>query len=192
MHPKLQLFVDEFEKHLKSTHRWNAFIRIAAELFSLERSVFIAETGSMRALGNWGGDGQSTLLWNFIAKHTNGCAFSIDSNPGAFEMVKTHCKNVIPFCDDSITMLTDLAGLVENLDLLYLDSMDYQGETALSELHHAGELAACYSKLKSGCLIAVDDCHTDDQGKHFLVKTFFDRMNIEPIVKSYITVWEKP
>lgn len=192
MHEKLKLFIDEFESKLKGTRRWDAFTYIAAHLFSLERSIFIVETGSMRNPGNWAGDGQSTMLWDFIAKYTNGSVFSIDTDPGAFELVRTHCPNVIPFLGDSIEMLSTFSDNLNVTDLLYLDSLDYKDETALSELHHVGELAASYPKLKSGCLIAVDDCQSDSLGKHFLVKMFFERMNIRPIQSGYITLWKKP
>lgn len=185
-------FVNQFDPVLKKSVRWPSFLRIALELFSLNRPVFIGETGSLRLLGNWHGDGQSTFLWDFIAKATLGHAFSVDSNIGAFELVKSHCPHVTPFCDDSIQLLASLDGVIESFDLLYLDSMDYNNQTALSELHHAGELAVCYPKLKSGCLIAVDDCHEPDRGKHVLIKTFFDRFGIPPLIEGYVTVWRKP
>lgn len=83
---------------------------------------------------------------------------------------------------------------MKNCALLYLDSMDLYGaphEMAQSALHHAGELAACYSRLPSGCLIAVDDCK-EPIGKHTIVKAFFDAAGIKPEFSGYITIWRKP
>lgn len=185
-------FTHKFARHLGGTKRWDAFLRIASELFNFHRPVTIGETGSLRILDNWEGDGQSTRLWDFIAKYTNGRAYSIDKSQETHLLVGLNCPNVVSFCDDSLMILPSLEHLVKNFDLLYLDSMDYEPPFALSEIHHAGELAFCYPRLKSGCLIAVDDCHSDFQGKHVFVKAFFDRMGIAPLLKSYITIWKKP
>jgi hypothetical protein len=41
-------------------------------------------------------------------------------------------------------------------------------------------------------MIVVDDRHTEEMGKHFLVDQFFQRLNLEPVFKSYQIGWIKP
>ena len=145
----------------------------------------------MRELDCWAGDGQSTRLWAFIVEAVGGSAFSLDIDPKACVLARKTCGGFVSVVEtDSITYLAQCVDL-GRLDLLYLDRFDYTGD-ARSALHHAGELAAAYPKLPSGCRIAVDDCHTPTEGKHTLVKAYFDAMGIEPELASYVTVWRKP
>lgn len=193
MKDNYQRFEEKFKPHLGETHRWQAFSFIAQELFNLNRPVEIVETGCMREIGNWKGDGQSTLLWDFIAELTNGYFAAVDSDSKAVSVAAeaSTCFQTSIFCNDSIAFLKRHQPR-SDIDLLYLDSMDYDGERNLSALHHVGELACVYRDLKPGCLIAVDDCHSAKAGKHIFVKAFFDSIGVEPLINSYITVWRKP
>lgn len=190
-------FEAEFKPHLGHTKRWEAMSFIAKELLNTNRSINILETGCVRKLNNWDGDGQSTLLWDWCVAKTKGVLQSYDINADNVALARTQCTPSFSGISlgDSIKHLRieQNSGLVSALSLLYLDSFDYSpGRYHLAELHHIGELACVYDKLPSGCLIAVDDCHSDTFGKHVLVKAFFDRINVQPLLKSYITVWRKP
>lgn len=197
----LEKFVAEFKPKLtsesliagKQFERWPAFEFIAKELLSRNKSLQIIETGTLNSTSDWLGYGQATLLWNWLAKQTNGLAASVDIDPKKCEFAKFHCPNVHIIHADSISFLRQ-AKLVAGLDLLYLDAFDWSPELHVSSsLHHMGELAAIYDKLPSGCLICVDDCHSDTQGKHTLVRDFFKNMlGLEPLVKCHIQVWRKP
>jgi len=61
----------------------------------------------------------------------------------------------------------------ETLDFLYLDSYDLT-ETIDSPTHHLAELASVYPRLPSGCLIAVDDCVSEQHGKHRFVRDWLE------------------
>lgn len=188
-------FEAEFKPKLGHTKRWEAFSLIAKELLSLE-SPFILETGCLRQPDNWEGDGQSTRVWNWIIEKAEGLLSSVDIEDRNCAVAEEYCNDKYASVTtmDSIKYLrTEQCHYVDNLNLLYLDSFDYKpGKYHLAELHHIGELACVYDELPSGCLIAVDDCHSDTFGKHVLVKAFFDRLNVQPVLKSYITIWRKP
>ena len=183
-------FAATFAPELSGSKRWQAMLRIAMELCILQRPVEIVETGCIRDATSWLGDGQSTVLFAWLVARLGGTASAVDLDPGACRVARRECPNTIVENDDSLRYL--MRARLHAVDLLWLDSMDYAPPYPLSELHHAGELAIAYPRLKSGCLIAIDDCHTEDQGKQTFVRAFFERMQIAPIHASYVTIWRKP
>ena len=190
------MLIDEFRKrfspHLEKTIRWQAFNYLAENLLAKNGQIWIGETGSLRHLDSWATDGNSTIVWDWLCMKTGGRGFSVDIEPYASEMVQEHCKHITPFNMDSTLLLASPKVGIERLDLLYLDSYDFAPPFADSKLHHAAELAICYPRLKSGCFIAVDDCHTKDHGKHSYIKLFFEELGIKPDIESYVHVWRKP
>lgn len=183
-------FENEFRPLLGKTPRWKAFEFIAKELLSKERPVII-ETGTLRQPGNWAGDGQSTALWDWIVAKTGGTAISTDINFYNCEVAAKTCPNVRVNCGDSVAFLRGY--LPANINLLYLDAFDYAPGAELSSMmHHAAELAAAWDQLPSGCLIAVDDCHSDSNGKHAMVRHILSGIGVQPEVTGYITVWRRP
>jgi len=156
----------------------------------------IVETGCVRAEKDWDGAGQSTMVWDWMAKHQEGGKLevvSIDNDPAHVELASRLCTSVSFVCMDSIEELSTMPkDLLERATLLFLDSMDHNPPYGESELHAAGELAVAWRWLPKGCLIAVDDCNPDGTGKHFLVRQFFERLKIRPEFESHITIWRKP
>jgi hypothetical protein len=155
---------------------------------------WIVETGTARITGNWGGDGQSTLVWDWVSEHLQKKVLSIDMNLEAVNNASAQTKNVKYICADSVQTLNNLdADVVQNIGLLYLDSFDWAPEIHLdSSFHHMAELAAVWRYLPSGCLIVVDDRHSPEQGKHFMVAAFMDKLGIEPLFAEYQIGWIKP
>jgi hypothetical protein len=92
-------------------------------------------------------------------------------------------------CDSVVGLRT--TDNADKIDLLYLDSYDLT-DTIDSPLHHLAELASIYAALPSGCLIAIDDCIDEQHGKHRFVRDFLSRLGVEPVLRSYVTVWCKP
>ncbi len=182
-------FSDEFRPKLENTPRWVPFRFIAQYLLGLGKPLRIVETGTLREIDDWSGDGQSTRLWDWMVDRTGGRGDSVDIEPSAVKVAASICKKMKITQGDSIEFLRKLDS-PEEIDFLYLDSYDCAGP--LSPLHHVGELAAIYERLKPGCLIAVDDCHTPEWGKQILVKRFFELARIAPLGESWITVWQKP
>lgn len=188
-------FHAEFDKHYgQNDDRLRAFARIVATLADLRRPVEIVETGCARQVGNWAGDGQSTVVWDWIVRQLGGSASSFDIADASVTVARTLAPNATIVQEDSVIALRRYKN-PEGIDLLYLDSYDWTG-TLDSPMHHLAELASVYSRLRSGCLIAVDDCFVDDGrvvgGKGSLVARLLRSLDVHPIVLGLVTVWQKP
>lgn len=173
-------------------NRWEGFEFIIKDLLSRNKELSIIETGTLNSENDWLGYGQSTLIWNWLAskRKTNICSVDIDVEKIRFG--RARCENVKFIHCDSMGYLRGVDA--SSLDLLYLDSFNWSKEQHISScLHHMGELAAIWDRLPRGCMIAVDDRHTDTDGKHALVDLFFTHIiKIQPIVKCHLIVWKKP
>jgi trans-aconitate methyltransferase len=185
-------FFSTFAPHLSETVRWRAFLYIVDELLRHGRPVTILETGTTRDPGNWAGDGNATAIWGWLAKRTGGTAYSIDIDPKACEAARGLACGVNVLEGDSLDLMRAITPK-HHIDLLYLDSFDWTPSIgARAALHHSAELARVWDALPSGCLVAVDDCHSVVSGKHVLVAAFFDLLGVKPEVESYVTIWRKP
>jgi SAM-dependent methyltransferase len=183
-------FDRQFARVLGFSRRWQAFRLIAEELIQKGRPVHILETGCARQTDNWDGDGQSTLVWDFLINALGGSAVSFDISPQSVEYAKSRVSKAEVRCIDSVIGLRQYQH-VELLDLVYLDSYDLT-DGIESPTHHLAELTSIYPRLPSGCLIAVDDCVNEQHGKHRFVRDWLSTLGLEPLVRSYITVWRKP
>jgi hypothetical protein len=84
---------DEFkasEMYSKLGQRANTMAYMIAHLERAAKGL-IVETGTARIEGNWSGDGQSTLVWDWAASHLPYRVKSVDINP---EFVETAKKQV--------------------------------------------------------------------------------------------------
>ncbi len=183
-------FDREFRSKLGDDRRWPAFKTIAYYLLSKQEPVHIAETGCAREAHNWSGDGQSTQVWNWIIERTGGTAMSFDISEKSVAYAKSVAPLVDIHCIDSVQGLRMMPN-PERLDLVYLDSYDLTSGIE-SPTHHLAELTSIYPRLKSGCLIAVDDCVNEQHGKHRFVRDWLAILGVKPIQESYVTVWRKP
>ena len=183
-------FLDRFGEVLGDSNRWIAFNYIWENLQKIGQPVHILETGCARDEGNWNGDGQSTVVWDWIISQLGGTGISVDISPENAAVARSLVKQVEVKVSDSVIALKQEPNL-EQLDLLYLDSYDWDGSYE-SPLHHAAEFAVSFPRLKSGCLIAIDDCVSDDQGKHLMVRDLLHGLGVEPVLRGYVTIWRKP
>ena len=183
-------FDREFRSKVGEDRRWAGFKLIAYYLLAKQEPVHIVETGCARQVDNWCGDGQSTQVWNWIVERTGGSITSFDINPAAVAYAKSVAPLADVRCIDSVQGLRQLQN-PEQLDFLYLDSYDLT-DGIESPTHHLAELAAVYPRLRSGCIIAVDDCMGDQKGKHRFVAAWLSSLGVVPVLKSYVTVWRKP
>lgn len=168
----------EFKPLLGKTKRWEGFSLIVEDLLARPKPVII-ETGTLREPGNWAGDGQSTLVWQWVMERKPGLAISVDWDTEASKRASEMCPNVHVVAQDSISFLRGF--LPYSIDLLYLDSME-------NPMHQMGELAAIWDRLPSGCLIASDDSPT----KGVLTAAVLKGIGVPCLLESYISVWQKP
>jgi hypothetical protein len=169
-------------------HRWKPFLYLGKELFSLNRPVNIVETGCVRRPGAWIDEGQSTIIWDWIVGRAGGTVTSFDISPEAVAACRAMVKHANVIESDSVAGLRAIANPNE-IDLLFLDSYDVSNDYR-APLHHLTELGSVYEKLRSGCMIAVDDCdHL--WGKSKYVAAFFRDIGVKPVIEAYVSVWVK-
>lgn len=159
----------------------------------------IVETGCLRQLDNYEGDGQSTLIWSEYVKETpNGSLVSYDIDEDAI-------TNVAALIAPSKIAYTALAGDSilslhhhnRPIDLLYLDSMDVDmGAPHISAMHALMEFAAARPRLHSGSIVFVDDAPMEFDGrivgKGLYVAEYFKKLNVMPFTIGYQSAWIMP
>lgn len=175
----------------KLAHREGAFRFIMGELAEIKKPLLIVETGCTRGRDTHFGDGSSTLFWSLLIERYGGALFSVDIDPKAVALCQELASRASVYCQDSVAFLTEFE-LPSRIDFLYLDSFDFEWGDPSSANHHLKEIEAIYDRLKSGCLIAVDDCHNRTEGKHVQVQKFLKERGVEPLFESYVMVWRKP
>jgi hypothetical protein len=183
-------FDAKFARHLDNTRRWQAFRIIADDLMARGRPISIVETGCARQPDNWSGDGQSTLVWDWLLDKVGGTGLSMDISKENCAAAAAQVQHFKVACVDSVVGLRTMV-TPETIDFLYLDSYDVSPGIE-SPTHHLAELTSIYPRLPSGCLIAVDDCKVNGNGKDRFVKAWLRSLGVEPIQDSYVTVWRKP
>lgn len=163
-----------------------------------QRAAVVMETGCMRGWGaaSWRGDGRSTAIWDWCRKHAEVAltVVSVDIDAGAIQRVRKECPHVIGINRNSLEFFqTDEARqLAGQCMLLYLDSFDWTPElNQASAFHHMAELALVYGLLPKGCMIMVDDCHEEYEGKHWVVAEFMKTIGLRPLYQGYQTIWKK-
>jgi hypothetical protein len=147
-------------------HRAATFKQIFEYLDTLPGSINIVETGCARVIGNWEGDGQSTLLFDkyINERDQDSTCVTVDiSEKSVLECRAVVSKRTTVFQQDSVQFLAQLVTkyATENvsIDLLYLDSYDVDWNYWYpSAIHHLKELTAALRALNSQTLVVVDDC----------------------------------
>jgi hypothetical protein len=171
--------------------RTKGFEFIINYLDSINHEFSIIETGTARIQDNWEGDGQSTLIWDFVTQNLPSTAVSIDINCENINIARNQTKNIQYIISDSVKALSKIN--VNDCYLLYLDSFDYSKELHFEScFHHIMELATVYALLPSGCMIAVDDRLEENKGKHVFVEKFMNQLGLVPVFKEYQIIWIKP
>jgi len=186
---------------LRTTGFRSIFELLEARCAALDRPALIIETGSMRAIGNWAGDGQSTVLWKeFSAFHP--CEIhTVDLDPAAAAVVGEACGDAVQaHTGDSVAYLYEMAKRPEppQIDLLYLDSYDFDPANPFpSAMHHIKELIAVRPCLRPGSIIAIDDnyIHPDPEdgritGKGYLAMQWFRHLDIPLLHRGHQFVWQ--
>jgi len=161
------------------------------------QNITVLETGCLRSAGNWAGDGQSTLQFEYLVRRCGGHVVSVDYSPLSVAVAHYLCPAVHFVLSDSVSYLRFLSDQAPCLrvDLLYLDSMDIDLDHPLrSAEHHLRELSAAWPLLRPGSLVLIDDhdCPTDAGrvSKSTLANEWLERHGAAKIAEGYQIVWE--
>lgn len=167
--------------------RESTFRQTFSYLDKLADPLIIIETGSVRTLDNWEGDGQSTLLFDrYVQQRQAGQVHTIDINPQCQPWV-SHLVSV--YKEDSVSCLHRLAQRAwpkQSSFLFYLDSFDVDFQNPYpSAAHHLKELVAIAPMLSSDTLVVVDDSPAQHQGKGFLVAEYAKAIGARLLFHDY-------
>jgi tetratricopeptide (TPR) repeat protein len=185
------------------------FARMFEYLDQFDRPVTIVETGcasdrNITIDENWLGDGRSTVLFDNYVKYNKGHVYTVDLNPEATRVCQTLVSsNVTIHTGDSIEYLKSISksGEVPSIDLLYLDSYDFQVYNFVqSSVHHFNELMAAMPLLTDRTLVVVDDSpivyegltiapSAEIGGKGQIVAKYAAQVNAELLFSKYQVGW---
>lgn len=165
----IDIFLNKYRELL--VHRAPTFLKalflLHARTNEIGRSPIIVETGCARIEDNWAGDGLSTLIWADYVNTFGGKFYSVDIDPKCIEFARSkivETDQVKLVCQDSLFFLKHFDN---NIDLLYLDSMDFctTGDPNPPQDHSLREAQVATPLLTSRSLILIDDCGLIHGGK---------------------------
>ncbi len=193
--PAAMPFEEQFWQHFRPRlgKRADGFAAIFDALLRPRRDLFILETGCMRIPGNWDGDGQSTFMFDALARDCHALFFSIDITLESIGTARRACSSVTHLIhNDSIAALHALSrALPVQASLLYLDSYDVDVANPMpSAIHHALELAAASRLIGPETIVCVDDYGIGSEGgKGIIVDRFFSTIRAKELHGGYQKVW---
>ena len=167
------------------------------------KDFFIVETGCMRADHGQlalGDDGASTYIFDDFINYYDGEVASVDINPdNVAHAQKMVSERTTVYCSDSVEFLWNIPEK-RKIDLLYLDSYDFEPENPIpSQKHHLKELTAVMKNLRKGSIIMVDDNANTPEfewftkiaqgGKAGFVKEFMKDIGAELLLDEYQIIW---
>lgn len=188
-------FAEQFREHFRPRlgKRADGFAAIFAALEGVGAELLVLETGCMRVPGNWEGDGQSTFMFDALARARGGTVISIDITPESLDTARRACSSATQLIlGDSVAALHALSRLaVRPAALIYLDSFDLDRDNPLpSAIHHALELAAVRPLIGPGTVVGVDDYGLGAEGgKGMILDRFFAAIRAEVLFSGYQKAW---
>jgi hypothetical protein len=189
-------FDDQFKRFFRPRleARADGFATIFRNLPRAKNELLIIETGSLRIPGNWGGDGQSTFMFDALARSCGGLFFSIDVTLESLDTARRACSSATNLLlGDSVVTLRNLAASIGRpADLLYLDSFDLDPKNPMpSAIHHAMELIAAQPLVGPDTIVCVDDYSVQSEvgGKGLLLDLYFSRVRAEVLHSGYQKMW---
>lgn len=194
------------EEMIAKTGKRQTSFQIMVDHLKTCKEPLIIETGCARPPHkDWGNEdvsfkdeGFSTRIFDAYINRFDGELHSVDINPQNVEYARSQVSNKAQVhCSDSVEFLWQANQLLTSdnqyVDLLYLDSFDYEpSDPWLSPAHHIKELAAIMSRLREGSLVAVDDnfiVNGKNQGKGAIVYDFMKSIGKPLIHDGYQFIW---
>jgi len=198
--------IDELRGHVASLPFWDSIETAHGERISHKRragmkTLFrlaaerdaktLIETGTLRMEGNWEGDGGMSWFLARYAARAGGRLATIDTDPNALDVArKTLGEDLARLTDfvesDSVTYLQSLS---QDIDLLYLDSVDYiAAAPQKSQAHCLNEALAALPHLHDKSIICVDDCGFPGGGKGGMAVPYLCENGWKIVHQDYIVV----
>jgi hypothetical protein len=194
-------------------HRQQSLKYVFEYLDRLARPVFIVETGSVRNVGTWAEEGQSTILFDrFVSQLPGSVMHSVDLDPHATALCRSLVSGAVQLhTGDSVAFLRALARNpppgFRYIDVLYLDAFDVDfANPHPSALHHMKELVAVSTLIGPQTLVVVDDSPLEANyflspkgltfvskpvvsGKAKYVAEYAETIGLEPVFTGYQAGW---
>ena len=182
-------FLDYFDRELapKLVSRAKTFRAVIAEVLKRPKPLII-ETGCVRGLDCWAGDGHSTIVWDLLAQATGGRGISIELSYAAVALARSMVsENVKIIHADSLCMLAQLNSPV---DLLYLDSYDLDPDFPLpAAAHQLSEYCAARRLITPQTIVFLDDTWKHEGrwcGKGMLLGQYLDNIDAERVTEGVV------
>jgi hypothetical protein len=164
------------------------------------RDITVVETGTIRRTDDKGPakEGWSTVFFRGLIDEVGGELHSVDIDPEAIatsrRVVEVECGDLAGthhHCRDSVAFLHEFPG---RIDVLYLDSYDYEGGDAAAR-HQLAEIENAIDKLSERAVVLLDDIYRSiDQGKPalsipFLKSRGWSDVRLIPVVERRKGDW---
>lgn len=188
------MLLDDFDRLFagKLDHRAETFRKVIEAVQHLSRPT-IVETGCLRVIGNWMGDGQSTIVLDWLATETGGTVWSVDKSAMAVQVARSEAGcNTIVVLGDSVEFLSRFH---VKIDLLYLDSLDIGRDERASAMHCLAEFKAARPRLIPGSIVCIDDTFMSGgrlTGKGIFVDEKMTEIGAILIADGYQRAWRMP
>jgi hypothetical protein len=191
----------------KTGQRQESFQIMIDHLKTIDNPLII-ETGCARPPDNvpWGtedisfaDDGFSTLIFDKFINDFGGDFHSVDLTPKHADYARSRVSDKSQIhCDDSVGFLWHVSKILAEeeryVDLLYLDSYDYEESNPYpSMVHHIKEIAVILNRLHPGSMIAVDDnigTGSERMGKPKYVAEMMEAMGLELVYEGKQLIWK--
>lgn len=165
---KIPKFMEQYRKLI---FRYPSFLAALLILVQRSDSRIIVESGCQRLPDDWGA-GCSTTVFGHFCSEFGGHLHTIDINAINLEFAKnttTQYSNYITYhLGDSIEVLKKIN---TQIDLLYLDSLDYAVENYTEiQTHHLNEFLSAKPFISAKTIILIDDNNLEGGGKGKLIK----------------------
>ena len=169
---------------------------LALDLLLKKGKGTIVETGTLRTEDQWS-DGMSTLVFGSYCQKYNYRLHSVDIDESAMHICRKATNKFRNLIDYNISnSITFLKNFNQQIDLLYLDSLDcpvseYSPQLTASQEHQLKEIQAAFDKLSTDAIVLLDDNDLINGGKTRLSKIFLKENGFREVMSWRQSLWVK-
>lgn len=195
------------EQMISMTNQRQSSFQIMIDHLKTKENPLIIETGCLRPphpqWGSWEvsfkDEGCSTLIFDKFVNDHGGELHSVDISVDHVEFALSQVSEKAQVhCGDSVSFLWEANRMLSvddtKIDLLYLDSMDFDEERYYSSpAHHLKELCAVINRLGPGSMLAVDDnyrnANGERMGKGLFIIELMENSGVELLHDGVQMIW---